>query len=115
MVEILLAALIFGYLISLLYVLPSYFRRLGSLIERLKNYHSDIYSELGEPSLSVLDIRMRSAWALVMFVLRKRYLVVNDDNVIDLGNAARWRLIYGMLPALAPFFGFAAMVVRNIS
>ena len=96
------------YLISLLYVMPTYFRRLAKLITHLQTNHPGVYSQLGNPSLSMLDSNIRSTTRLVMFVLRKDYCHLGDGTATDLANAARWRMLYSMLGALIPV-GFALM------
>jgi len=85
------------------------------LIQNLKSNHADTFSSLGQPSLSLLDMRIRSTWAMVMFVLRKNYLALCDDDATELGNAVRWRLIYSLIPAALPPIAFAAAMINKVN
>lgn len=95
------------YLISLLYVLPSYYRRLDKIFERLREHHAAAFSNLGEPSLSILDMNIRSTMEAVMFVVRKRYRALDDPELTGLGDAARWRLLYSISFIVVPMIGLA--------
>ncbi len=102
------------YLISLLYVLPTYFRRLDQLIGHLRSNHEGIYSELGAPSLSFLDSTIRGTYSIAMFVVRKDYLALDDKRITELGNAARWRLLYSLLTVLVPLGAGVASTLGNV-
>ena len=105
MSEIIGSVLVLGmilYLVSLLYVGPTYFRILDRLISHLKADHPDMFSQMGGPSLSLLDSNIRSTSRLVAFVLRKGYKSLNDRAAEELGEAARWRLIYCLAGMLFP-------------
>ena len=103
------------YLVSLLYVLPSYFRRLDELVSHLESNLPDVYLDLGKPSLSLLDSSIRSTSSLVMFVLRKQYLTLNDSVTSKLGNAARWRIIYFMFLCVIPLVAGARALILSLS
>ena len=81
----------------------------------MSDNQSEVYLALGKPTLSMLDMNIRGAIALVMFVLRKKYLELGDSAAIELGNAARWRLIYSMLPAVVPPIAFAAAILNRVN
>jgi hypothetical protein len=91
------AALAFvGWLLAMLYVLPTYFRRLRELVDLLSNRHPDTFERLGRPSLDLLKTQIGSTANLVFFVLRKDYLELDDPDVARSGHAARWRLLLSL-------------------
>ena len=90
------ALLLVFWLLAMLYVGPTYFRRLGALIERLENQHATEYERLGRPSLNPLQMNIGSTYALVRFVLSKDYQQLSDSEVTRLGNAARSRLLFSL-------------------
>lgn len=102
------------FLLSNLYVGPTYFRRLDSLIRVLKERHPPVYEGLRRPSLSLLDMTTRSAFRLVNFVLLGRYRNLNDNEATTYGDAARWRLFYGMSGFLFIFLIFLAALLRAL-
>ena len=81
----------------MLYVGPSYFRRLGQLIDRLKSHHASEFERLGRPSLSLMTATIGSALAVLWFVIREDYLQLADAETTKLGNAVRNRLLFGLL------------------
>ena len=97
---LILTPLFLLWLIAMLYVGPTYFRRLGQLIDRLKSHHSDEFERLGRPSLKMLEMTIGSGVAIVLFVVRKNYLALSDDELTDLGDSARSRLIFSMIGPL---------------
>ena len=99
----LLAPLLILWLLAMLYVGPSYFRRLGQLIDRLEKHHNSEFERLGRPSLKMLRMTMGSTLAVVWFVLRKDYLQLPDDETTQLGNATRSRLMFSLAGALIVF------------
>ena len=80
----------------MLYIGPTYFERLGKLIERLKSHHESEFRRLGEPSLGMLEMKMRSTAAVVWFVLRKDYRELADPEMVRLGDATRIRLFFSL-------------------
>lgn len=84
------------WLVAMLYVGPSYFRRLGQFIARLESHHERVYDRLGQPSLSLADIRISSTLPTVWFVARKKYGELADEKIVQLGDAVRIRLLISM-------------------
>ncbi len=101
--SLLLAPLFLLWLLAMLYVGPSYFRRLGQFIDRLESHHNPEFERLGRPSLKMLKMTMGSAMAVVWFVLRKGYLQLSDAEITRLGNSTRSRLLFSMAGLLIPF------------
>ena len=91
-----------GWLLAMLYIGPSYFRRLRELIDLLSKHHPSTFGRLGQPSLDLLKMQIGSSASLVSFVLRKAYLDLDDPEATRIGNAARWRLLFSFSGALIP-------------
>ena len=81
------------WLLAMLYVGPSYFRRLGQLIARLESHHAAVFDRLGRPSLSMLKMTIGSSASTVWFVLQRDYRRLEDDEAIRLGDSVWRRLI----------------------
>jgi hypothetical protein len=90
------ALLLVFWLVAMLYVGPTYFRCLGQLMERLKSHHYSKFELLGEPSMSILEMKMSSTAAVVWFVLRKDYRELADPEIVRLGDATRIRLLFSL-------------------
>ena len=88
------AIAILFWLVSMLYVGPTYFRRLGSLIEHVKEKHEDVYEILGRPSFSMMDTTTRGQIGILKFILRKEYLSLEDQVATELAEEVRWRLAF---------------------
>lgn len=99
----LLAPLLILWLLAMLYVGPSYFRRLEQLIDRLESHHDSEFERLGRPSLKMLKMTMGSAMAVVWFVLRRDYLRLSDAETTRLGHSTRSRLLFSMAGPLIMF------------
>ncbi len=82
------------WLLAMLYVGPSYFRRLGQFISRLESHHEGVFEELGRPSLSLTAIRVGNSWSTVWFVARKAYRQLGDDEIDRLGDSVWIRLMF---------------------
>jgi hypothetical protein len=90
--EFIVAPLMVVWLLAMMYVGPSYFRRLRDLIERLAEQHAAEYERLGRPSIEIQPTRMASTASIERYVLEKRYTELEDAELTRLGNALRWRL-----------------------
>ena len=95
------SALLF-WLLSMLYVGPTYLRRLGSLMEHIKSQHQDLYQQLNRPSLSIRDSTIGGQISIVKFVLLKHYESLEDDTGQRLAKEARWRLLYSIAGVIPP-------------
>jgi len=98
------------FLISMLYIGPTYYRRLGSLIDVLKTRHPEVFEELHRPSLVFMDITVRNSMSMIGFVLNQQYRKLDDEEAIQYGDEARWRLIYHIIGfgiiLFVPFLAF---------
>jgi hypothetical protein len=92
------AATFFVWLVSMLYVGPSYFRRLRKLIDALATEESELYETLGRPTLSFLDSRIRSTVALLDYVLRGKYSTLKSQAIRSLAASVRLRLLFWVAP-----------------
>jgi hypothetical protein len=81
------------WLLAMLYVGPSYFRRLRQFIDRLKSHHESVFEQLGRPSLALLKMSMGSSLSTVWYVARKDYRHLSDDELIRLGDSVWIRLV----------------------
>jgi len=91
--EMIIVLIILGGFGLLLYVGPTYFRRLRLFIARLQSDHRSTFEALHRPSLSIRKIKVESAYAVTAYVLRRRYLRLQDETLAELGDAVRWRLV----------------------
>ena len=88
----------FGFL---LYAGPSYFRRLRVFIDLLERGHRSTFEMLHEPDLAFANVTIRSAFAVATYVIRRGYVVLQDEALTDLGDAVRWRLIASLVTVLS--------------
>ena len=94
MITTILSTLFVLWLLVMLYVGPTYYRRLGALVNRLERDHCFEYQQLGRPSQKSSKMMEGSEWEVALFVLRKDYLQLSDAEATRLGNAVRTRLIF---------------------
>ena len=87
--EFVVAPLMVVWLIAMMYVGPSYFRRLKELIERLIEHHPAEYERLGRPSIEMQPTRMASTDSIEHYVLKKFYTDLEDPELNRLGDAMR--------------------------
>ena len=99
-IEAVYVFLVMASLLAMLYVGPSYFRRLGQLIEILRTDSPEIYEQLGRPSISFLDINIRSSMAMVSYVLRRKYSSLACERTRHLAESIRNRLFAWVIPFL---------------
>lgn len=81
------------WLLAMLYVGPSYFRRLGLFTDRLESHHKSVFERLGHPTLSLLKMNLGSSVSTVWFVVRKEYRQLPDDELLRLGDSVWVRLM----------------------
>lgn len=86
-----------GSLITMGVATLLYFIALAALISRLRESHSDIYLQLGEPS--VFQSTVSSSVSLVGFILKGRYNALGDRRLRLLGAICRALLLLGFVAA----------------
>lgn len=91
-----IAPLFILWLLAMLYVGPSYFRRLGQFIDRLESHHEELFERLGRPSLALSAIAIGNSFSTAWFVARKQYRQLDDDEIKRLGDAVWTRLMFSV-------------------
>ena len=91
--QLFIAPIFILWLLAMLYVGPSYFRRLGQFISRLESDHEEVFERLGRPGLSLTKLKMGNSWSTVWFVARKEYRSLDDDEIVRIGDSVRVRLM----------------------
>ena len=112
MVEAMAPVLVVILIASLLYFMPSYFRRLRLLTELLQSEHPEIYEQLHRPSISFRDSTIRSSQALLHYIISRDYRFLGSERANKLGNAALWRLVANCVVFVAVFIFISAIPVE---
>ena len=81
------------WLLAMLYVGPSYFRRLRLFLDRLEGHHQPVFESIGRPGLSLLLRNPGSDMSAIIYISRRKYRDLPDEEVVRLGDSVRIRLI----------------------
>jgi len=75
-------------LLALLFVGPMYFRALGKLLAYLKSEKTEIWDELGRPSL-VNNNSISNSISTIKYLVKQSYNSSHDIKLINLASRAR--------------------------
>ena len=80
-----------------------YFRNLRYFITLLESEENELWSQLGKPSLALLNITVRNSFAVVAYLLRREYQVLSNLELVAHASRARKYLIWFIISFLLIF------------
>ena len=97
-------------LLALLFVGPMYFRALSKLLDYLKSEKTEIWDELGRPSL-ITNNSISSTISTIKYIVNKSYISSHDKNLINLADRTRQLFYLSMIMAAFLFVFFNLSII----
>ena len=102
--------LLIGSLLCNLFAMPIYYSFLSRFLDNLRNAHSKDWERLGSPTL-ILNNSIQNSTNLLVYITRRSYLEIGDDDLRRLGNKTRTFLFLSLGFMAVSFVGFFLIMI----